>query len=83
MYYHRQQPIESMRERDRNKLDSLKELGITVIEVPYWWDRKVTSLAATIYNSRPDLFAEKPTGNPIPLTRPPQKEVTKQTSKFT
>ena len=45
-------------------------IGITLIEVPYWWDRDITSLAATVYNSRPDLFETEPKGTPIPLTCP-------------
>jgi hypothetical protein len=44
--------------------------GITLIEVPYWWDRKNESLAATVYNQRPDLFTEQPTGTAIPLAPP-------------
>ena len=40
--------------------------GITLIEVPYWWDKTVESLSATIYNARPDLFDSKPQGSPIP-----------------
>ena len=35
--------------------------------MPHWWDRKLSSLAATVYNARPDLFDEKPQGKPIPL----------------
>ena len=42
-------------------------LGITLINVPYWWDRKYESLQATIYSLRPDLFTEKITTEPIPL----------------
>jgi ATP-dependent DNA ligase len=34
--------------------------------VPYWWDKTHSSLAATIYNQRPDLFTEQPKGVPIP-----------------
>ena len=41
-----------------------------MIEVPYWWDRKLSSLASTIYDIRPDLFETKPKGNPIPLNPP-------------
>jgi hypothetical protein len=40
--------------------------GVTFIEIPYWWDRKLESLAATIYTYRPDLFPQVPTGKPIP-----------------
>lgn len=34
--------------------------GITLIEVPYWWDKSISSLVATIYHYRPDLFKVKP-----------------------
>jgi ATP-dependent DNA ligase len=44
--------------------------GITLIEVPYWWDRQYDSLAATVYNQRPELFAAPPGTTPIPLTEP-------------
>jgi ATP-dependent DNA ligase len=48
----------------------LRLTGITLIEVPYWWNKKYESLAATVFNQRPDLFAERPMGTPIPLTIP-------------
>jgi hypothetical protein len=51
-------------------LFSLTFPGITLIEVPYWWDRKYESLQATVYSQRPDLFYEKPTGKPIPIVVP-------------
>jgi hypothetical protein len=54
--------------------------GITLIEVPYWWDGKYASLAATVYSYRPDLFTEKITGNPIPLTPPSERLNTKPES---
>ena len=51
--------------------------GITLIEVPYWWDRKYESLKATVYSKRPDLFTEEErpaaSSNPIPST-PPQSQ---------
>lgn len=48
-------------------------MGITLIAIPYWWDLKLSSLAATIYEYRKDLFASKPTGTPIPVTKPSAK----------
>ena len=56
-----------MNQRDIAKSTFCKEKGITLIEVPYWWDKKYSSLAATVYSQRPDLFTEKPKGDPIPL----------------
>jgi hypothetical protein len=37
-----------------------------LVEVPYWWDKDLESLKATICEYRADMFVEKPTGNPIP-----------------
>lgn len=44
------------------------------MQIPYWWDRKYESLAATVYAYRPDLFAEKPSANPIPAIPPTKAE---------
>ena len=55
---------------DLHKAEACKELGITLIEVPYWWDRSISSLAVTIYNARPDLFNFEPKGKAIPLVPP-------------
>jgi hypothetical protein len=45
-------------------------LGVTLIEVPYWWDRKKASLEATIHSHRPDLFSQSPPGKEIAVTPP-------------
>jgi hypothetical protein len=51
----------------------LKE-GITLIPVPYWWDAKASSMAATILLKRPDvasqLSREIVPENPIPEDKP-------------
>jgi hypothetical protein len=39
--------------------------GITLVEVPYWWNGSVSSLQSTIHQKRPDLFADQPS-LPIP-----------------
>jgi hypothetical protein len=44
--------------------------GITLVEIPYWWDTKIESLAATIHSYRPDLLQDTP-GKPI-LPSPPR-----------
>jgi len=41
--------------RDKEKQDVCKEAGVTLIEIPYWWNFSRDSLAATIYTVRPDL----------------------------
>jgi ATP-dependent DNA ligase len=38
--------------------------------VPYWWNRRYESLAATVYSLRPELFSSQPSGVPIPLSEP-------------
>jgi hypothetical protein len=57
------------RQQDINKRNLCKESGITLIEVPYWWDRKRSSLLATIRTQRPELFSDV-VGTPIPLSAP-------------
>eukprot|EP01114_Cavostelium_apophysatum_P005575 TRINITY_DN16765_c0_g1_i1.p1 TRINITY_DN16765_c0_g1~~TRINITY_DN16765_c0_g1_i1.p1 ORF type:complete len:534 (-),score=82.26 TRINITY_DN16765_c0_g1_i1:2-1603(-) len=47
----------AQRQRDQRKRDLLKSEGITLIEVPYWRDRLIGSLVATILNVRPELKA--------------------------
>ena len=39
-----------------------------MIYVPYWWDRRVGSLKATIHQHRPDLFSTyEIQSEPIPI----------------
>ena len=47
-----------------------KENGITLIEIPYWWDFKKSSLIATIHSHRPDLISSRGDGEPIPNEPP-------------
>jgi hypothetical protein len=44
------------------------QLGITLIEVPYWWDGKKESLAATIHHFRSDIISQQ---DPLLLTASP------------
>jgi len=61
--------------KDEEKLGVLEHKGITLIEIPFWWDSTDASLLQTIIRRRPDL---KPLlnsealegGEPIP-TDPP------------
>jgi len=41
-----------------------------LVEVPFWWDRTVESLAATIHKVKPDLIVKPPGAEPIPLVSP-------------
>lgn len=42
-------------ERDREKRLTCHNNGICLIEVPYWWDQHITSLAATLHQRRQDI----------------------------
>ena len=80
--FHNTSSVEEDKLRDLQKGVLCKEKGITLVEVPYWWDRKFNSLASSVYQQRPDLFKDPPMGSPIPLN-PPSDEQRAKTSKIT
>jgi hypothetical protein len=49
-------PEDRMR-KDEEKKKLCKQLGITLVEVPYWWDCSKFSLAATICKVKPTLLS--------------------------
>lgn len=55
--------LEPTQNRDNNKAEMCKSLGITLISVPYWWDKMEDSLMATIHKHRPELFPNVTAGN--------------------
>lgn len=44
--------------------------NVTLVEVPYWWDRTTESLAATIHKVRSDTIAGPPVVDCIPTSPP-------------
>lgn len=44
-------PIEVYQHRDCKKLSGVSEIGITLIEVPYWWDNSPQSLQSMILST--------------------------------
>ena len=52
-------PQERFETRDEEKRNACAQAGIALIHVPYWWDLKKDSLAATIAQEKSDLFATK------------------------
>jgi hypothetical protein len=58
-------------QRDVEKREACKMNGITLIEIPYWWDKKRESLEATIHSKRPDLVNVSCIAQLIP-TLPPK-----------
>jgi hypothetical protein len=58
---------------DKIKIEEAAEEGITVIHVPFWWNRSLASLAATIQSKRPEITFRIPVNElPIPLEMPAQ-----------
>jgi hypothetical protein len=60
---------------NRQRADNIKrefaaKLGITLISIPFWWDKSLTSLAATIYSHRPDLSLDGLTSGVVPVKMP-------------
>lgn len=64
--------FEQFKLRDQEKRNACQRLGITLIEVPFWWDHLKESLIATLHKSRPDLIKDPGPGVPIPETMPPE-----------
>jgi hypothetical protein len=55
-----------VKEQDNNKRATATEHGITLIEIPYWWDGSTPSVQATIQDHRPELFPNASKGTSIP-----------------
>lgn len=62
---------EIQRERDMMKIDACRARGITLIEIPYWWNQSEASLVSTIAHQRSDLASSLPSYDP---TVPPIQE---------
>jgi hypothetical protein len=56
--------------RDRAKRKFASQFGITLISIPFWWDRSSNSLASTIQYYRPDIKLQAKEVSPIPLEMP-------------
>jgi hypothetical protein len=44
--------------RDQAKIKFASQLGITLISIPFWWDRSSNSLISTIQYYRPDIVLQ-------------------------
>jgi hypothetical protein len=61
---------EHQRAKDMEKQQRCKQEGITLIHIPYWWDKQKSSLVATVRQRRPELLPDAEAGLPIPATPP-------------
>jgi hypothetical protein len=53
---------EALQLRDTEKKKACRNYGITLFQVPYWWDKDKKSITALIAHYRPDLLSA-PTNN--------------------
>jgi hypothetical protein len=60
-------------QRDQDKRTAARQAGITLIEIPYWWDQRLATLQATIHKIRPDLIPNPGLASPIPTEEPIRK----------
>ena len=44
--------------RDLQKSRECQKEGITLVMIPYWWNKTIESLQSIIYNVRPDLLSK-------------------------
>jgi hypothetical protein len=56
--------------RDQAKLKFARQFGITLISIPFWWDKSSDSLASTLHYYRPDIKLQAKEVPPIPLEMP-------------
>lgn len=50
-------PLEAIQARDSRKQELCRSAGIRLVNVPYWWDMQIASLAATVEHAFPGALA--------------------------
>ncbi len=71
-YIIRYEEVSTVQERDLFKQSICQRNGITLITIPYWWNRKIESVASAIRSLRPDIpfDASLLNGDVIPQVMP-------------
>ncbi len=69
---HDERCAERVVQRDEQKRLLCAQDGITLVVIPFWWNRKVESVLVTIHNERPDIKLPSTLlkGAPIPTEMP-------------
>jgi hypothetical protein len=63
--------LPSYQRRDQLKRKFAAQLGLTLIPIPFWWDKSSSSLTSTLHYYRPDLInSQDKNVPPIPLEMP-------------
>lgn len=63
-------PLHHQQQYDTDKQIICKKTGMTLIQVPFWWDFQTASLASTVHQIRPELIPNPPGAQPISLVPP-------------
>jgi hypothetical protein len=59
--------LERTQMRDKEKKQKCNEKGITLVVIPFWWNKAISSLKATIHQTKQGLVNDVPIGaSPIP-----------------
>lgn len=66
--------------RDEQKRLACSMAGITLIEIPFWWENDFNSVAATLRQKRPELVPFDLPANAIPLDLIPPSVISEQIS---
>ncbi len=64
--YHLRTPLQQ-KQKDEEKRGACREKEITLVEVPYWWDKETSSLVAAIHKERKDLIPHQIDGELVTL----------------
>jgi hypothetical protein len=64
--------LKMRQDRDKVKREICAKEGITLIEIPFWWDNSEQSLIATLQQYRPELLTDRESSFPIPSEIPPR-----------
>jgi len=67
--------IAKVQQRDQSKQEICKSRGISLIVIPFWWDKYLESLSHTIHKYRPDIIpnTKSISGEAIPDSIPFQR----------
>ena len=49
-------PLEVIQRRDREKQELCQEIGVSLVTIPYWWDKQKESLMATLWRECPQVL---------------------------
>eukprot|EP00026_Physarum_polycephalum_P016188 Phypoly_transcript_17046.p1 GENE.Phypoly_transcript_17046~~Phypoly_transcript_17046.p1 ORF type:complete len:175 (+),score=13.61 Phypoly_transcript_17046:15-539(+) len=67
--------LNEVRHKDDYKKNAVHTMGMSLVDVPCWWDGTLEKLVASIQFCRPDIFSSDPSSELISLN-PPESQFT-------